>query len=73
MKIKTHKDIRSLLKELSGNGWIITNKKNHVKIYSPDGCLRTVVGSSISDLRAVENIKADIRRARTNYESEYYK
>lgn len=72
MKIKTHKDVKTAIFELIAAGWKVEHEtKNHLKIYSPDGLLRTVVGSSLSDYRGVMNIKAQIKRARAAYEKSH--
>lgn len=68
MKLKIHRDVKRLIEELIRNGWYVNNINNHVKIYSPDGVLRTVAGSSLSDARGIINIRLDIRRARMAYD-----
>jgi hypothetical protein len=50
-----------MVKELLRNGWVIIRKNKHVKIQSPTG-RTTAVPSTPSDVRAVLNFRADIKR-----------
>ena len=50
-----------MVKELLKDGWIVLRKNNHVRIQSPTGKTLTVPCTP-SDVRAVLNFKADIKR-----------
>lgn len=61
MKYSHNKDINSMVKELLRNGWDIVRSSKHVKLKSPTGRTLTVP-STPSDIRAVLNFRADIKR-----------
>ena len=61
MKYSHNKDINSMVKELLKSGWFIVRKNKHVKLQSPTG-KTLAVPSTPSDVRAVLNFKADVKR-----------
>jgi len=50
-----------MVKELLRSGWVTIRKNKHVKLQSPTGRTLTVP-STPSDVRAVLNFRADIKR-----------
>jgi predicted RNA binding protein YcfA (HicA-like mRNA interferase family) len=61
MKYSHNKDINSMVKELLKHGWVVIRKNKHVKLQSPTG-KTTAVPSTPSDVRAILNFRADIKR-----------
>jgi predicted RNA binding protein YcfA (HicA-like mRNA interferase family) len=50
-----------MVKDLLRDGWVVLRKNSHIRLKSPTGKTLTVP-STPSDVRAVLNFKADIRR-----------
>jgi predicted RNA binding protein YcfA (HicA-like mRNA interferase family) len=56
-------DWRVFERELRAEGWRIEQtKKNHIKLFSPHGNCIVLASSTPSDHRALENVKAAVRR-----------
>jgi hypothetical protein len=55
-----NREINSLVKELTGNGWIFKTGRKHASLISPAG-RRIIVPCTPSDCRAFDNFKRDIR------------
>jgi hypothetical protein len=54
------------LAEAERQGWRIERERKHVKCLSPDGHTMVVVGYSAHGHRALENARAELRRAGLN-------
>jgi hypothetical protein len=57
------KQLSDLLEEAERQGWRIERERKHVKRLAPDGHTMVVVGYSAHGNRAVENARAELRRA----------
>jgi len=57
------RDLTGIFKVILGQGWRIEQTaKNHFRCYSPDGKHIVTTGGTLSDHRAIANIKANLRR-----------
>jgi hypothetical protein len=57
------KELSDLLAEAVRQGWRIERERKHVKCLAPDGHAMVVVGYSAHGNRALENARAELRRA----------
>ena len=57
------KNLSDLLAEAVRQGWRIERERKHVKCLAPDGQTMVVVGYSAHGNRALENARAELRRA----------
>ena len=57
------KALSDLLAEATRQGWRIERERKHVKCLAPDGHTMVVVGYSGHGNRALENARAELRRA----------
>jgi len=57
------KALSDLLNDAVRQGWRIERERKHVKCLSPDGQTMVVVGYSAHGNRALENARAELRRA----------
>jgi transcriptional/translational regulatory protein YebC/TACO1 len=57
-------DLGQLLKKAEEAGWTVVQGKrsSHYKLYAPDGKTIVTCGSTLSDHRAIKNIRAMLRR-----------
>lgn len=56
-------DLEVIFKKLLRQGWRIEQtKKNHFLCFSPDGKHIVTTGGTLSDHRAISNIKSNLRR-----------
>ena len=63
MTMKVHRDLRPLVEAALGAGWEVTKTgSGHLRFKSPTGAL-VFTGSTPSDHRAVENVRALLRNA----------
>lgn len=60
-----NKEIKDLIREITANGWIVTQGRTHFKAKKP-GCGIVSISVSPNGQRAVKNARADIRRAERN-------
>jgi len=57
------KALSNLLDSAVRQGWRIERERKHVKCFAPDGQAMVVVGYSAHGNRALENARAQLRRA----------
>jgi len=57
------KALSELLDDALRQGWRIERERKHVKCLAPDGQTMVVVGYSAHGSRALENARAQLRRA----------
>jgi hypothetical protein len=57
------KELSDLLADAVRQGWRIERERKHVKCLAPDGHTMVVVGYSAHGNRALENARAELRRA----------
>ena len=62
MTYSSNKDFNRLIKDLIKNDWCFVRKRKHGMLISPNG-RKLKVSRSPSDCRALQSLKADIRRA----------
>jgi len=59
-----NKDIRQLVKRAKRDGWdVAETRRGHVSFRSPDGAYTYVTSGTPSDQRALNNLRAGLRRA----------
>ena len=58
--LTNNKDLRSILKEATQQGWQFDRHRNHIKGKHPDG-KTTTISASPSDKRAFKNIMRDLK------------
>ena len=56
------KDVRAVLEEAISRGWKEIRSKNHIVLVWPETNRKITVGKTLSDVRAIKNIKARLRR-----------
>lgn len=63
--LKIHRDYRDIVKELKANGFevIRARRRCHIHVLDIDGNLVAVFPATPSDHRALENTRAQLRRA----------
>lgn len=58
--LTSNKELKKVLKEAEGNGWVFAKGNRHIKGKHPSG-KTTTISISPSDQRALMNIKKDLR------------
>jgi predicted RNA binding protein YcfA (HicA-like mRNA interferase family) len=69
MRMKKH--LKEALAPFLDQGWWVERVKHgsHIKVYSPDNKLRVVAGACTGDTRSLNNFKANLKRAKKEYEN----
>lgn len=62
IKMNYNKEIKHLVDDLILTGWRVREGR-HLVCYAPNGRGIVTIGRSVSDWRAIENIKRDIKKA----------
>jgi predicted RNA binding protein YcfA (HicA-like mRNA interferase family) len=58
--LTANKDLKKLLKDAEGVGWVFTMNKAHIKGRHPNG-QTTTISRTPSDWRVLKNIQRDLR------------
>jgi predicted RNase H-like nuclease len=61
MKIQ-HKDVRAVVRAAERSGWVMVEKARGIQLRSPDGVEIVTVHLTLSDHRAIKNLRADLKR-----------
>lgn len=63
MMLTANKELKKVLKEAEGNGWVFSKGERHIKGKHSSG-KTTTISISPSDWRVLENIKKDLKVAK---------